>query len=80
MNYLCAFYIAGKINLANSDYDDPVRSSQTNGSALKNQSEHHCLEAAILVEQRNSLFLLLDQMMMTFSLEMELIILFLTRK
>jgi IK cytokine len=36
---LCAFYIVGKINLANSDYDDPVRSSQTNGSTLKNQSE-----------------------------------------
>jgi IK cytokine len=34
-----ACYIAGKMNLGSSDYDDPIRPSQTNGSALKNQSE-----------------------------------------
>ncbi|XP_062182512.1 suppressor of mec-8 and unc-52 protein homolog 2-like [Phragmites australis] len=29
----------GKTNFASGDYDEPVRPSQTNGSALKNQSE-----------------------------------------
>jgi IK cytokine len=37
MHYVC--YNAGKNNLASGDYDEAVKPSQTNGSALKHQSD-----------------------------------------